>query len=92
MTDAPHEPHKETSAFEQLPLARADFPTLPIGQYRVYTDQKNFKLVQAISAVEALETSGFTQAFKIEREAMHKTALLAPNFHAPSEVPAAPPA
>lgn len=78
MTDL--QPPEASVNFEQLPLARAEFPSMPAGQYRVYSDQKNFKLVQAISAVGALEASGWPKAFKIEREDMHKNALLTPNF------------
>jgi hypothetical protein len=66
--------------FEQLPLARTSIPAALIGLYRIYTDNKNFKLVQADSAVTALETSGLLEAFKIEREAIHKNTLIAPNF------------
>ncbi len=66
--------------FEQLPLARTSAPASLVGQYRIYTDNKNFKLVQADSAVNALELSGLLQAFKIEREALHKNTLLTPNF------------
>ena len=66
--------------FEQLPLARTSIPAALIGLYRIYTDNKNFKLVQADSAVNALELSGLLQAFKIEREALHKNTLLTPNF------------
>ena len=78
--------------FEQLPLARADVRLSLVGQYRIYTDGKNFKLVEADSAVHALEQSGLDKAFKIEREAWHKTALITPNFpqaaaEAPTETP-----
>ena len=64
--------------FEQLPLARAELPDVLSGQYRVYSDHTNFKLVQAISAINALEMSGLSQAFKIVREALHKTTLIVP--------------
>lgn len=66
--------------FEQLPLARTAGPGDLAGQYRVYSDYKNFKRVQADSAVNALEQSGMTAVFKIEREALHKINLLTPNF------------
>lgn len=68
--------------FEQLPLAKAEIPVALEGQYRVYTDHKNFKLVQAISAVNAMEVSGLSQVFKIEREALYKNTLIKPNMAA----------
>lgn len=72
--------HSSDNGFEQLPLARAEMPVSLAGQYRVYSDHKTFKLVQAISAVGALEASGFLQAFKIEREDLYKHTLIKPNF------------
>jgi len=68
--------------FEQLPLARTEMPAALAGQYRVYTDSKNFTRVEADSAVRALEASGYAKAFKIERETLHKISLLLPNFGA----------
>lgn len=76
--------------FEQLPLARTSFPAALVGQYRIYSDHKNFTLVQADSAVNALESCGLTSVFKIEREAAYKNALIAPNF--PAAASAAQPA
>ena len=67
--------------FEHLPMARADFSTDVLsGYYRVYTDKQNFKMIQATSALEALEQSGFRHAFKIEREDLLKYNLLSPPF------------
>jgi hypothetical protein len=77
-----------TEPFEQLPLARTELPMALEGQYRVYSDHKNFKLVQAISAVNALEASGLEQAFKIERESLSKSTLIKPNFSSDAVVPA----
>ena len=68
--------------FEQLPLARADMPAGTAGQYRVYSDSKNYKRIEAASAVSALELSGMANAFKIERESMYKASLILPNFTA----------
>jgi hypothetical protein len=79
--------------FEQLPLARANMPVSLVGQYRIYTDHKNFTMVEAESAVGALEASGLQKAFKIEREALHKVSLIAPKFNvaiAAAEATAAP--
>lgn len=70
----------EATSFEQLPLARTTMQMSLAGQYRIYTDHKNFKLVQADSAVNALEQSGIARAFKIERETLYKNTLIAPNF------------
>lgn len=75
--------------FEQLPLARAEMPVALSGQYRVYSDAKNFKLVEALSAVAALGASGLSQAFKIEREALHKNTLIKPSFGQPPVPPVA---
>ncbi|MDX2073243.1 MAG: hypothetical protein SFX19_02630 [Alphaproteobacteria bacterium] len=70
----------QSGNFEQLPLARTAAPASLVGQYRVYSDHKNFKRVEAESAVGALEMSGLESAVKIEREATYKHALIAPNF------------
>ena len=71
-----------TEHFEQLPLARADMPASTSGQYRVYSDAKNFKRVEAASAVEAMELAGMTSVYKIERESIYKASLIMPNFTA----------
>lgn len=68
------------TSFEQLPMARAEFPSMLVGMYRVYQDAKNYTTVQAVSALEALEQSGLQSAIKIEREQLHSINLLRPNF------------
>ncbi len=68
--------------FEQLPLARAEMPILVAGNYRVYSDARQFTRVQADSAVHALEASGLMSAVKIEREALHKNTLIPPHYAA----------
>lgn len=82
-------------SFEQLPLARPDMPPMPVGMYRVYKDKKIFSIVQAASALEALENSGFGHAIKIEREDMMSNNLLNPKFwesDAPAPIVGAQPA
>lgn len=66
--------------FEQLPLARAPMPPSLAGQYRIYTDYKNFTRIEAESAVHALEMSGLQKAFKIERESISKVSLILPKL------------
>lgn len=74
----------QTPNFEELPLARANVQLSLVSQYRIYSDHKNFKLVQADSAVTALEQSGMKTVYKIEREALHKNTLLTPNYATPT--------
>lgn len=76
--------------FEQLPLAKAPMPAMLAGQYRVYTDYKNFTRIEAESAVHALEMSGLQKAFKIERETMNKISLILPKLAAAVEAVTAP--
>ena len=73
-----------TGNFEQLPLAKSTIVVASAGHYRVYSDKKSFKLVEADSAVHALEASGLIQAFKIERQSLHGERLILPNFGAAS--------
>lgn len=68
------------SNFESLPLARTEMPGALVGAYRVYQDAHKYATVQASSALEALELSGFGHAFKIERESLSAANLLNPKF------------
>ena len=77
------------NAIEILPLPRKDFPMANASQYRVYTDEAHFTIVQALSALEALRTSGVWSPYKIERESLDLTQVFNPQ-HWFSDMPAAP--
>lgn len=75
--------HAQTAAahaFEELPLARTASRPVLAGQYRIYSDEKNFTLVAASSAADALRASGVMQVYKIERESLTKCTLIKPDF------------
>ena len=59
---------KETAQpFEELYIPRKDFSHSSGMMYRVYKDQKNFQVVEAMSALDALAQSNVKQAYKIVR-------------------------
>lgn len=63
-------------AFESLKLPHRDVPPSSQVKYRVYSDAKNFVTVEAENAKTALNKSGITEAFRIERDTiMLKTIL-----------------
>ncbi len=64
------------SAFEALPMPRKNVPQLFGGSYRVYRSSRDFVVVEADSALEALERSGLHSAVKIERESMDNISVL----------------
>jgi|GEM_PF-1844079 len=53
--------------FEELYIPRKQLHDAVTLRYRVYNDARNYKLVEAGSALEALTRSGITKAYKIER-------------------------
>ncbi len=59
--------NNNTEPFEELLIPRGELRNISSTSYRVYTDRKNYKLVEAACALEALTTSGVGAAYKIER-------------------------
>jgi len=53
--------------FEELIIPRRDMFNIAETRYRVYFDAKNYKLIEAVSALDALRSSGISKAYKIER-------------------------
>ena len=53
--------------FEELMIPRRELQNNSAMRYRVYRDTKSYKLVEAISALDALTRSGISKAYKIER-------------------------
>ncbi len=83
------------SAFEALPMPRKNVPQLFGGSYRVYRSSRDFVVVEAHCALEALERSGLHSAVKIERESMDNISVLSAaawRTGALSEAPAQAPA
>lgn len=64
-----------TTSIEPLPMPRHDVPLANAGNYRVYSDDRNFKLVHAASALEALKLSGLDSARKVLRDSIDLTAV-----------------
>jgi|NOAtaT_6_FD_contig_21_4899243_length_623_multi_6_in_0_out_0_1 hypothetical protein len=62
--------------FEALPMPRKNVPQLFGGSYRVYRSSRDYVVVEAGSALEALERSGLSMAHKIERESMDNISVL----------------
>ncbi len=56
-----------TEPFEELFIPRRETQGDSATRYRVYTDAKNYKLVEAVSALDAITNSGVARAYKIER-------------------------
>jgi hypothetical protein len=56
-----------TEPFEELMIPRRDLPVSSAIIYRVYSDYKNFELVEASSALEAMENSKIKNVYKIKR-------------------------
>ncbi|MDX2113709.1 MAG: hypothetical protein SFW63_08275 [Alphaproteobacteria bacterium] len=57
-------------------MPRKNVPQLFGGSYRVYRSSRDFVVVEADSALEALERSGLHSAVKIERESMDNISVL----------------
>lgn len=56
-----------TEPFEELAIPRRDFSISSDMVYRVYKDRRNFEIVEAESALDALARSKIKNAYKIER-------------------------
>jgi hypothetical protein len=64
-----------TKPFEPLIFPRKE-TSVTAGRYRVYSDPKNFVLVEAKSALEAFESSANPKAYKIVREDLLSSNLI----------------
>lgn len=53
--------------FEELLIPHRELHDVSATHYRVYRDIKSYKLVEAVSALDALMRSGVGKAYKIER-------------------------
>lgn len=58
---------QEPEPFEELSLPRRNLDNLSELRYRVYKDAKNYEVVEAVSALDALQKSSIAKAYKIER-------------------------
>ncbi len=56
-----------TEPFEELIIPRRELQASAAMIYRVYSDYKNFELVEAASALEALSSSKNRNVYKIQR-------------------------
>lgn len=65
--------------FETLPMPRKDIPQPASGSYRVYKNAKEFVVVEAGSALEALQVSGVQTPHKIERDSIDYIRVLSPS-------------
>jgi|GEM_PF-4566539 len=54
--------------FKDLALPRKDLPVVAQSRYLVYKDAKEFIIVDAANAKEALAASGLTDVYRIKRE------------------------
>jgi len=63
-------------AFTPMQLPRRDMPELEICHYRIYKSAKEYVIVEAASAVEAMRVAGIGRPYRVLREvALHKTLL-----------------
>lgn len=68
----------ESQQFEALPLPHKNFPQAGMGTYRVYSDDKNFVMVSAMNAIEALAASKMEQVIRIQRDSLDLTTVFSP--------------
>lgn len=62
--------------FESLSLPHKEVPHLVGTRYRVYSDSKNYTLVEAGSALEAIQASGMKNVHKVLRDTIMLNTLL----------------
>jgi hypothetical protein len=60
----------EELVFEPIDFPRMELPHLIASRYRIYSDANNYTLVEAESALQAMESSGVTNIFRIQRESI----------------------
>ncbi len=56
-----------TEPFEELLIPRKDLHISAGMIYRVYSDKKNFELIEAVSALDAMAQSKIQNVYKVER-------------------------
>lgn len=69
---------KKNETFATWDLPRRDTPQLLVSRYRVYSDARNYVMVEAENAMEALKLSGQKQAQRIERDILFFNNVLNP--------------
>lgn len=62
--------------FRDLALPRKEVALASASRYRVYKNAKEFVVVDAANAKEALAGSGFDKAVRIEKESIHQVNVL----------------
>lgn len=60
--------NEQQTPFEQLPMPRREVPQLVVCKYRIYTDAATFTIVEAATALQAMEVAGVKNAYKVLRE------------------------
>jgi len=78
--------------FESLTLPHREVPQLTLSRYRVYKNAKDYVLVEAGNAMEALKTSGLAQATLIERDIFFSNNVLSVQTLEEKSPAASPPA
>lgn len=58
--------HSEQN-FEELIIPRKDLQDIAVSRYKVYKDVKDYILVEASSALDALKKSGINSVYKVQR-------------------------
>ena len=56
-----------TESFEELIIPRKDLHISDAMLYRVYSDRKNFELIEAVSALDAIGQSKIKDVYRVER-------------------------
>ena len=58
---------QEQQPFEELYIPKKEVGDFSASRYRVYFDAKNYKLIEAVSAMDALMRRGVNHAYKIQK-------------------------
>lgn len=58
---------QDAEQFEELVIPRRELNNLSDMRYRVYSNAAQFDIIDAVSALDALQKSGMAKAYKIER-------------------------
>lgn len=80
-------------SFKTLPIKRKSISADTRSGYRIYSDAKNFTVVQAETAKEAIEKSGVAHPYKVARQetiakTIYEDGLLVEPVEKVPEVPA----
>lgn len=70
---------KPTETFETLPLPKRELPQWTASNYRVYKNVNEYVVIEASTALEAMQASGVTPVYKIERDGLNYITVLEPN-------------